>query len=144
MNDIILKSDPDFRYNLLARLKSDCEYYLGAGSRYDGHLWSGNPEQQIKDMRALYESFPDEDKPEWITEQQIESFQNQMISANDYNDNRCPDREEVETAHNNLLAEMSINRHEEEYGADGERNFPYLNDPSPTEADYRNVRHRGR
>ena len=57
---------------------------------------------------------------------------------------RCPDREEVETAHNNLLAEMSINRHEEEYGADGERNFPHLNDPSPTEADYRNVRHRGR
>lgn len=81
MDNIILKSDPDFRYRLLARLKQDCEYYLGAGDKFDGHLWSGNPEQQIKDMRALYESFPDADKPEWITLQQIESYQDRMICA---------------------------------------------------------------
>lgn len=81
MDDIILKSDLDFRYRLLARLQQDCEYYLGAEARFDGHLWSGNPEQQIKDMKELYDSFPDADKPEWITLQQIEIYQNRMICA---------------------------------------------------------------
>lgn len=275
MDDIILKSDLDFRYRLLARLQQDCEYYLGAEARFDGHLWSGNPEQQIKDMKELYDSFPDADKPEWITLQQIEIYQNRMICAGEitlyikYQDpinvngfvvetdtiafgsyeefnnyvngeaaydvldnsvtkrdneillyaenengdvvwgakdlegrysesmtyggfdyqvidkwqddigtyvvgqleaddgtwyaakvtdtteqyhgeyeyefgNDKPTRSEVEDKHLNHISEIDIDRHEAEFGADGYRNFPHLNDTKPQEESQEHIRHRGR
>lgn len=45
-----------------------------------------------------------------------------------------PEREqELEDMHLNHISEIAIDRHEAEYGADGSRNFPNLNDPSPEE-----------
>lgn len=44
-----------------------------------------------------------------------------------------PTRNEVEDMHLNHISEIAIDRHEAEYGADGSRNFPNLNDPSPEE-----------
>ena len=34
MKDIIKNSSITFRYQLLSRLKMDCNYYLGNGNRY--------------------------------------------------------------------------------------------------------------
>ena len=63
-------------YQLLDRLRSDCEYFLGAGQRNEGQLWAGSVHGQIAKMRELYESLPD--KPEWLTEAQIDSYADRM------------------------------------------------------------------
>lgn len=47
--------------------------------------------------------------------------------------NDKPTRSEVEDMHLNHISEIDIDRHEAEYGADGSRVFPHLNDPSPEE-----------
>lgn len=38
----VMRRDKRFRYMLLARLQSDCEYYLGFGNRSTGRLWAGD------------------------------------------------------------------------------------------------------
>ena len=49
-------------YRLLDRLRTDCDYYLGAGGRSEKHLWAGSVEKQIAKMRELYAALPE--KPE--------------------------------------------------------------------------------
>lgn len=44
-----------------------------------------------------------------------------------------PDRSDVENMHLAHISEIDIDRHEAEYGADGSRAFPYLNDTSHEE-----------
>ena len=69
------------RYMLLDRMKSDCLYWLGYGARHDKYLWAGNPEKQIQYMTWLWESFPDDQKPEWLTMEEIKEFEKRMTSA---------------------------------------------------------------
>lgn len=71
------KRDP-FKYMLLDRMKQDCGYFLGNGNRCEKHLWSGSVKEHIDDMKALYNSFEDKDKPEWLTMTDIENFENEM------------------------------------------------------------------
>ena len=78
MEDWILKSEPSYRYMLLDRLRTDCDYYLGNGNRNPKHLWAGNEQHQIKSMKTLWNSFPGEDKPEWLTWDDILEFEKQM------------------------------------------------------------------
>ena len=66
-------------YRLLSRLKADCDYYLGAGGRAEKHLWAGSVEAQITKMRELYDALPE--KPEWLTEQDIDSYESQMTDG---------------------------------------------------------------
>ena len=40
--DDILQRDARFRYMLLARMQSDCEYYLDYGGRDPKRLWAGD------------------------------------------------------------------------------------------------------
>lgn len=63
-------------YQLLDRLRSDCEYYLGAGQFSEKHLWAGSVEAQISKMRELYAALPE--KPEWLTEQDIDRYEARM------------------------------------------------------------------
>ncbi len=74
------KADPleDYtsEYQLLDRLRMDCEYFLGAGQRSEKHLWAGNCHAQIAKMRELYEMLPD--KPEWLTVAMIDSYEERM------------------------------------------------------------------
>lgn len=74
----ILNRDPEFRYRLLSRMQSDCEYYLGNGGMHERHLWAESAASQIAYMKALWESFPDDGKPEWLTMGQIEAYEEQM------------------------------------------------------------------
>lgn len=72
--------DDKFRYQMLDRLRSDCKYYLGHGNRSANALWArGNEAGQILHMVALYQSFSDDKKPEWLTADDIESFAVQML-----------------------------------------------------------------
>lgn len=68
-----------FEYQLLDRLKMDCDYYLGNGNRYAKHLWAGNEKEQIEKMKELYNIFPEDQKPEWLTLEQIEEYEKQML-----------------------------------------------------------------
>lgn len=73
--------DLEFRYMLLDRMRSDCDYFLGNGRIYGNHLWAGNVIDQIGYMNALWESFPVDSKPEWLTMEQIISYEQQMKKA---------------------------------------------------------------
>ena len=70
-------SDYSFEYQLLDRLRSDCDYYLGAGGRSDKNLWAGNPEGQIAKMKELWNELPE--KPEWLSMEDIEAYEKEMI-----------------------------------------------------------------
>ena len=63
-------------YRLLDRLRSDCEYFLGAGSRSEKHLWAGGVRAQIAKMRELYDTLPE--KPEWLTKEAIDDYAERM------------------------------------------------------------------
>lgn len=68
--------DYSFEYQLLDRLRSDCEYFLGAGGRHEKCLWAGTVSEQIAKMREMYNLLPE--KPEWLTEEKIDSYAQQM------------------------------------------------------------------
>ena len=63
-------------YQLLDRLRSDCEYFLGAGNRAEKHLWAGSVHAQIAKMRELYDTLPE--KPEWLTKETIDDYAERM------------------------------------------------------------------
>ena len=74
----ILQSEEKFRYQLLERMKMDCDYYLGNGNKSNKHLWAGNSTDQINTMKAIWNSFAADQKPEWLTMEQIEKYGQQM------------------------------------------------------------------
>lgn len=65
-------------YMLLDRLRQDCDYYLGNGNRHTKHLWAGDEKKQIEKMIELYNSFTEEEKPEWISLEDIKNYAKQM------------------------------------------------------------------
>lgn len=70
-------SDKDeFNYQMLGRLKSDCDYYLGEGNRNERHLWAHSVSKQIAKMREFYDKVPV--KPEWLTKEMIDDYENKM------------------------------------------------------------------
>ena len=74
-----LQQDVKFRYQLLDRLRSDCEYYLGAGHRQVKHLWGRDITSHINLMRRLWFSFDVTEKPEWISLAKIQEYENRML-----------------------------------------------------------------
>lgn len=76
----VIRRDKRFRYMLLARLQSDCEYYLGFGNRSTGRLWAGDEARQIEWMTRLYDSFPEDEKPRWLTREKIAEYANRMLA----------------------------------------------------------------
>ena len=72
------KVDNQFNYMLLGRLASDCDYYLGNGNRHDKHLWAGNVDAQIKEMKRLWNGFPKDAKPEWLSMDDILTYEKKM------------------------------------------------------------------
>ena len=71
-----LEKEHKFDYMMLGRLKSDIEAYLNVPGdcRYrNDHLV--NAAQTIVEMRKYWARIPDEVKPEWITEEQINKYE---------------------------------------------------------------------
>lgn len=66
----------EFQYQMLSRLKMDCEYYLGCGERNKKVLWALDEKEQIIKMKALWNEV--NDKPEWLTMEQILSYEKEM------------------------------------------------------------------
>ena len=66
----------EYKYMLLDRLRQDCEYYLGNGGKNPQVLWAGNEQGQIAEMIKIYNQL--EEKPEWLTMDQIKEYAKQM------------------------------------------------------------------
>lgn len=74
----VLNRDEKFRYMFLSRLKEDCDYYLGNGGRSTKRLWAKDEVKQIAYMKALWNSFGENKKPEWLSFEQIESYEQKI------------------------------------------------------------------
>lgn len=76
----VLAHDEKYRYQLLSRMQMDCNAFLGISNRRgsEAGLWAGNIKEHIEYMKALWNSFPPEKKPEWLTWEQIEKYEGDM------------------------------------------------------------------
>lgn len=72
------KYEPRFRYMMLDRLRQDCNYYLTYGNRNPNCLWGGNEHEQIQTMKNIWNTFPSEDTPEWLTWDDILDLEKKM------------------------------------------------------------------
>lgn len=72
--------DDKFKYQLLDRMISDCDYYLGWGKRNSNNLWALNENDHINYMKILYGSFDIEAKPQWITWDEILVYEQLMTT----------------------------------------------------------------
>lgn len=77
----------DYRYRLLDRLRTDNEYYLGNGGRAKKHLWAGDEEKQINKMKEIYNSFKENERPNWLTEKDIDEYAKKMGVKTNSNNN---------------------------------------------------------
>ena len=75
------KYEPRFRYMMLSRMQQDCDYYLRIQAGSPCALWSGNEKEHIENMKALWNSFPEEDKPEWLTWDELLEYERQMVKG---------------------------------------------------------------
>ena len=66
-------------YMLLDRMRSDCNYFLGNGNGYEGHLWGGSVEAICDEMERIWNSL--EEKPEWLTLEQIKEYRKEMMKV---------------------------------------------------------------
>jgi hypothetical protein len=71
-------TDYTFTYMMLSRLASDNDYYLGYGNRSEKNLWAGNVDDQIDEMKKLWNKLPADGKPEWLSMQDILNYEEQM------------------------------------------------------------------
>lgn len=69
-----------FRYQMLDRMKQDCEYFLGHGNRATKYLCAGSVADHIEYMKALWCSFPESGKPEWLTLEEIKDYERRMTA----------------------------------------------------------------
>ena len=77
----ILNGSLEYRYQMLDRMRSDCDYYLGNGNRNHRNLWAGSEREQIAFMKAIWQSFPENDRPEWLSIDDIVRYEREMSSV---------------------------------------------------------------
>lgn len=73
----ILKSEKRFRYMMLDRMRQNREYYLRIGGSANV-LWPKDEKQHINNSKDIWNSFDDNDKPEWLTMEEIDEFASRM------------------------------------------------------------------
>lgn len=78
VQEIIDHKEISFRYQMLSRFKMDCAYFIGWGRRNARHLWAGDVGEHISNMKALWNSFPEDGKPEWLTYEDILEYERKM------------------------------------------------------------------
>ena len=73
--DVLSRPD-DFRYMMLDRFIRDCEYYLQNPNQK--HLWSGDAISHADNMLELYNSFPEDKKPEWLSRDKLTEYRKEL------------------------------------------------------------------
>lgn len=76
------ETSEDFRntYRMLGRLRSDCEYFLNYGRGHVKDLWAGDVAGQIAEMRRLWNGLPEDAKPEWLSADEIDAYEERMLA----------------------------------------------------------------
>lgn len=72
------RSPFEFEYMLLSRMQGDCEYYLGFGRRSSHAIGGKTVDEHISKMKSLWNGFPPDQKPEWLTWEQILDYEKAM------------------------------------------------------------------
>ena len=73
-----LENPREIDYMMLDRLRMDCDYFLGNGNGVVGHLYYKDVVKHIEEMKKIYESFSEQEKPEWINLKDIENYREKM------------------------------------------------------------------
>ena len=68
-----------FDYMFIDRLRQDCEYYLNYGNKNKNALYYKNEKEHIEEMKKLYNKFPENKKPNFLTYEQILNYEKLMI-----------------------------------------------------------------
>ena len=79
--EFILSRDDRFRYQLLDRMRQDCLYFLSYGRRDPRYLWANDAVEHLVYMKAVWNSFPSDGKPEWMTMDEILSLEKRMLEG---------------------------------------------------------------
>ena len=69
-----------FQYQMLDRLSSDCDYYLGYGNRSPRILFTSDEKKHIDAMKNIWNSFAEDEKPECLTWDQILEYEKAMCT----------------------------------------------------------------
>lgn len=69
----------EHEYRMLSRWKMDCEYFLGAGNGFEPHLYFGSVEKICDAMEETWNKLPADEKPEWLTMEQIQEYRKGML-----------------------------------------------------------------
>lgn len=69
-------TDTSFNYQMLDRMISDCDYFLGNGNRNPRHLWAITVDDQIRAMKSVWLKL--KEKPEWCTWEDILEYERKM------------------------------------------------------------------
>ena len=80
-DDPFVRHPREFDYMMLSRFVTDCKYFIGYGNGYEGHLYHKEVNKHCDEMKKLYNSLPDSDKPEWLTAEQIEEYRTNMLKV---------------------------------------------------------------
>ena len=97
----------EFEYMLLGRLKSDVGCFFNPDSFYyhdEKNIWGTTIESHIEKMKELWDKIPEDLKPEWLSKEDIDSYESQMKSM------KAIDNSQNE----NLSEEEDIDEEEEE------------------------------
>ena len=79
-------NDPEFLYQMLDRLKSDCDFFLGNGNGLEKNLWASTVDDQISAMKEVYNKL--KEKPEWLSLEQIKNYEiNMKLKLNEKSSN---------------------------------------------------------
>lgn len=75
------ESDFKFEYMMLSRLQGDCDYFLGHGNRHIKILLGDSVAEHISYMKQIWNDFPDEAKPEWLTWERLLEYERKMADG---------------------------------------------------------------
>lgn len=84
-----MRSDYEFDFRILSRLKMDCDYFLGCGNGYEGHLHHKTVEKQCDEMEKMWNALPTNERPEWLTLDQIKEYRSSMLKKRAEQENKA-------------------------------------------------------
>lgn len=76
-----LRHSRETDYMMLGRLQHDCEYFLGYGFGNEGILYYKSVEKHCDEMEKLWNSFADNEKPEWLSINEIMEYRSKMLET---------------------------------------------------------------
>ncbi|MGC6586623.1 LPD11 domain-containing protein [Paenibacillus sp. Dod16] len=76
-----IKNNKRFEYMMLNRLKSDCETHLDIENKYRRKLKEDEMKATIQAMKDYWNGFEEDEKPEWLTWDQILDYEKRMAQT---------------------------------------------------------------